>query len=229
MLLPCRLVAVYCCEGVEEVSPVIPDVWPPPLPEPPAGEPAAEPLPLPPLSPAPSTPALPPIGAPSSSSNTSKQSGSTGVIAGVAAGVAGAAALAGAAAWILLRRRRRRRRQTEQGKLVGLASEPTPPELQLSENGKDEFTPRSHSGGSGGTLSALLPMGTAYKGSPYRVPATGHSHDLSVMVSGSRLPPLWGGPPAAGGLPAGYLLPGGDFGELRSCDCYPLHVLLRHC
>ncbi|KAI3430797.1 hypothetical protein D9Q98_009209 [Chlorella vulgaris] len=207
----CGLVAVYCCEGVEEVSPVIPDVWPPPLPEPPAGEPAAEPLPLPPLSPAPSTPALPPIGAPSSSSNTSKQSGSTGVIAGVAAGVAGAAALAGAAAWILLRRRRRRRRQTEQGKLVGLASEPTPPELQLSENGKDEFTPRSHSGGSGGTLSALLPMGTAYKGSPYRVPATGHSHDLSVMVSGSRLPPLWGGPPAAGGLPAGYLLPGGDF------------------
>lgn len=38
-LLYCRLVAVYCCEGGEEVTPYIPEKWPPPLLVP-AGEPA---------------------------------------------------------------------------------------------------------------------------------------------------------------------------------------------
>jgi hypothetical protein len=38
-VLYCRLVAVYCCEGGQDVTPYIPAKWPPPLLVP-AGEPA---------------------------------------------------------------------------------------------------------------------------------------------------------------------------------------------
>lgn len=61
--LSCRLVVVYCCEGEEELSPFIPEEWPPALASAPTGEPAAEPLALPPPGsrtpppPSPSSPA----------------------------------------------------------------------------------------------------------------------------------------------------------------------------
>ncbi|EFN52665.1 hypothetical protein CHLNCDRAFT_138610 [Chlorella variabilis] len=183
----CGLVVVYCCEGEEELSPFIPEEWPPALASAPTGEPAAEPLALPPPGsrtpppPSPSSPAPAPAvdGATSPSSSPSKKSSSAGMVAGIAAGVAVAALAAGAAFFLVRRRRRRRLQQAGSAKL--LLAGPQQGE-RGSEDGKSS-TPRSPKG----PRPPLFPPGGVPLGSAYKAPAGRQGvHLAEVLVNGSE-------------------------------------------
>ncbi|KAL4420504.1 hypothetical protein ABPG75_010160 [Micractinium tetrahymenae] len=186
--LNCGLVAIYCCEAVdpqEELSPFIPDTWPPPLPAP-ASEAAAVPIPQqhtpggvsPGGEPAPGAASNGTLGAGATPGSEPKTAaGGTGLVAGIVGGVAGAAALAAAAGFILLRRRRQQR---------GMAA------------GDGKFLEAVHRQGAGSNSKAGTPRsnGSAHSAAPFA--ANGNSSSGGGGVpQGSAYKPGNGGPRVA--------------------------------
>lgn len=199
----CSLVAVYCCQGEEDVTPYIPDEWPPPVPVnsralTPGVEAQSVPQPQAPGSSSSSSEPGAGAGAPppgGSSGGGQKGSSSMGMVAGIAGGLGGAAAVAVGLA-LLLRRRRRRRQQVQNGKaaLLGPGEAAGAEAAERGSEGGKDSTPRSASanGIAGGRHAhfGLPGQDSAFKA------ANGRHGALSEVVVPGALP-LWG-PPGSG-------------------------------